>query len=411
MVVSGPAYLWNRTASDKAVRSFAEAFSMVRAELEAEAELNPVFAAHLEMLDDPMLTEAVEASLSAGKSDMEALDEACKGICDMFAGIDDEYLKARTDDVRDVFGRLRDAVCGTGAVSQAKIPEGSVLVAVELLPSDMVNLDFGRIAGILCQRGSASSHVSIIAHTNGVPVQFGVDISHIAEGDLVTVDDPMAGTSQIAMQVRAAGRKVYVNTGSIDEIRSAIAAGADGIGIFRTEFMFLGRESMPSRKEQCELYLEAMLACCGKPLTIRLLDIGGDKVLPFLPVPPEDNPFLGVRGVRFGLANPELYEAQLGAIADAAISLRLQRPEWFASATPVRVMIPMVCKVEEVLRVREMLYSLAGGDVPVSLGIMVETPAVALDAESLPSILWQRTDAILRYLSFTTQWLLPFAVQ
>ncbi len=437
MIVSGPAYLWNRTASDGAVRSFAEAFEQVRQELASAAcsgvdcergsivpaavpqpKAAEVSKAHLAILEDPLLKETVEAELEAGKPELEALDAACSSICAMFSEIDDEYLRARVDDVRDVFRRLKDAICGAaekrvvpfgGQLSRSRQvlrwaedagcengrgPRGAqraktgsaakpIIVAGELFPSDIASIDLGLIAGILCARGSITSHVSIIAHANSVPIQFGADISQIAAGDIVTVDDPMVGPSSIAAQVRAAGRKLYVNAGSVEDIRAAIAAGADGIGVFRTEFLFLGRDSMPTREEQRALYREALLACDGKPLILRLLDVGGDKSLTYLPMPREDNPFLGVRGVRFGLEHQELYETQLAAVADAVSDV---------PGSQLKVMIPMVCTVEEIRRVREMLdvvlrTSLSlpkgHGEGSIPLGIMIETPAAVLDAAAL----------------------------
>ena len=463
MKVSGPACLWNRAASDGAVRSFAEAFEQVRQELTAAAlgcgtaagtpsilasgvlrsaenlsaaadvvprlqstslQAAEVSKAHLAMLEDPLLKETVEAEIAAGKPEPEALDAACSSICAMFSDIDDEYLRARVDDVRDVFVRLKDALggdacfcslCPPGAASilasgvlrpaenlsaAAELaPKGHnslfgiaakpIIVAEELFPSDIAAMDLSSIAGILCARGSSTSHVSIIAHANGTPIQFGADISQIAAGDIVTVDDPMVGPSSIAAQVRAAGRKLYVNAGSVEDIRAAMAAGADGIGVFRTEFLFLGRDSMPTREEQRALYREALEACDGKPLILRLLDVGGDKSLPYLPMPREDNPFLGVRGVRFGLEHPELYETQLAAVADAVSDV---------PGSQLKVMIPMVCTVEEIRRVREILRRhwllrmtntgdspviLSGSEGSVPLGIMIETPAAVFDAAAL----------------------------
>lgn len=382
MKAQGPAFLYNRTASSGAVRSFDEAFDVVRAELSAAAAVNPVFAAHLEMLEDPLVRESYDSGIRSGMDAPDALDAACKGVCDMFLGIDDEYLRARADDVRDVFGRLREAMCGVSDFRE--IPSGSVVVAEELLPSDLARLDLGGIAGLLCARGSSTSHVCIIAHAKGIPVQLGVDISGIREGDLVTVDDPHLGAmSGIAARVRAAGRKLYVNAGNLDDVRSAISAGADGIGVFRTEFLFMGRDSMPSESEQRALYLEALETCSGKPLIIRLLDVGGDKALPYLPMPAEENPYLGIRGIRFSLKHPELLEVQLQAICGAAFELRNRHPEWFAGGTPVRVMIPMVCVPEEIGSVREMLRGIAGDSMPVSLGIMIETPAAVFNAAEL----------------------------
>ncbi len=392
--------------------SFSDAFDAVHGELSSLAngtESSDVYAAHLAMLEDPMLREAVEANIASGMSDSEAVDAACTGICAMFSEIDDEYLRARVDDVRDIFRRLKDAL-GGAADSCSQYPPGAssilasrvirsaenlsaaaegahgghsshicsaakpVIVAEELLPSDIAKIDLSSIAGIICHRGSSTSHVSIIAHAHGIPIQFGTDISGIAEGDIVTVEDSMVGVSSIAEQVRSAGRKVYVNAGSIEDIRAAIAAGADGIGVFRTEFLFMDRDSMPSREEQRSIYRQALEICADKPLIIRLLDIGGDKAVPYLKMPREDNPFLGLRGVRFGLAHPELYEVQLGAIVDAAMDVPGSRP---------RIMIPMVSTVDEVRKVKEMFLVILSEAKDLPLGIMIETPAAVLDAEAL----------------------------
>ena len=376
MKVRGPAYIYSRTASSGAVRSFDDAFSLVHASLETAAAGNPVFAAHLEMLEDPLLRETYETELGFGMGPLEALDEACRSVCLMFSGIDDEYLRARVDDVRDVFGRLREAMCG--GTEEREIPAGSIVVAEELLPSDLAKLDLSGVAGILSERGSSTSHVCIIAHARGIPVQLGTAVSGIGNGDMVTVDDPsLSAAAGIVAKVRAAGRKVYCNAGSLDEVRAAMAAGAEGIGVLRTEFLFMGRDAMPTEEEQRALYSDALKACSGKPLIIRLLDVGGDKALPYLPMPAEDNPYLGVRGVRFLLEHTELLETQLRAIAGAASAV---------PGSQARIMIPMVCTVEEVRRVREMLVSVAGEDAPVALGIMIETPAAVLNAAELASV-------------------------
>ena len=386
MVVRGRAYLWKATASDGAVRSFSEAYDFVRAELSdaaCQSQDAGVFAAHLEMLEDPMLREAVESGLSEGKRPLDALDDACKGICDMFSAIEDEYLKARVDDVRDVFGRLREAMCG-GSVHRV-IPAGSIIVAEEMFPSDLAKIDISRVGGIICRRGSSTSHVCMIARSHGVPIQLGVDVSGIQDGMMVEVDDPLVGESAIiASKVRAAGRRLYVNAGSIEDIRAGIASGADGVGVFRTEFLFLGRDTMPSREEQGALYAEALEACGGKTLVLRTLDVGGDKRLPYLPMLEEDNPFLGLRGVRFTLAHPDFFRLQLGGVLDAVRVVRDRHPEWFPGSSPLRLMLPMVCKADEIRAVKDLLVELDPdyGSL-LTLGIMIETPAAVLDAPAL----------------------------
>ena len=375
MKVSGPAYLWYNAVSREAVVPFSDAWQAVRDELSAGAASGPsrdIFTAHLEILEDPVLRDTVEGNMAAGMEPLKAVESAMEGICAFFNGIDDEYLKARVDDVRDVFQRIINKMCG-GTAERRKVPAGSIIVAEELLPSDTVKIDFGQVRGILCHKGSSTSHVCIIAHSKGVPIQLGADISNVSEGDIVEVDDPLAGENSIAFEVRAAGRKVYANAGSLDAIAAAIAAGADGIGLFRTEFLFLGRSEAPSEGEQRELYSKALELCAGMPLTLRLLDIGGDKAIPYLPSVEEDNPFLGLRGVRYGLAHPGLYESQLLAAAEAALKYPGQ----------LRLMIPMVCSADEIRAVRAMLPPLPAGT--LQLGIMIETPAAVLNAAALAS--------------------------
>ena len=277
MKVTGPAVLWERTSSDEAVRSFEDAYAVVSGQLSALAEDNPIFEAHLEMLQDPMVTDTVQSNMAAGMQPLKALDSAGNAIASMFAGIDDEYLAARVDDVRDIFRRLRDAMTGNSS-PQAEFPEGGILVAEELLPSDTSKIDFSKVRGILCAKGSTTSHVCIIARSKGVPIRVGADISGIREGDPVEVEDPLVGgQEEVVSKLRAAGRKVYVNAGCISDIEAGIAAGADGVGLFRTEFLFIGRDSEPGAEEQESIYCQALLSCGGKPLTLRTLDVGGDK--------------------------------------------------------------------------------------------------------------------------------------
>ena len=220
MKVTGPAVLWERTSSDKAVRSFEDAYAVVSERLSSLAKDNPIFEAHLEMLQDPMVTDTVQANMAAGMQPLKALDSAGNAIASMFAGIDDEYLAARVDDVRDIFRRLRDAMTGNSS-PQAEFPEGGILVAEELLPSDTSKIDFSKVRGILCAKGSTTSHVCIIARSKGVPIRVGADISGIREGDPVEVEDPLVGgQEEVVSKLRAAGRKVYVNAGSISDIVS-----------------------------------------------------------------------------------------------------------------------------------------------------------------------------------------------
>ena len=385
MKVTGPAVIWQKSAPGEATLSFGDAYNALRSHLASEAKSNDVFAAHLEILEDPMIVETVHANVNAGMSEAAALAATRDSVVSMFEHIDDEYLRARVDDVRDVFGQLQKEMCG-GAHTEAQVfDKGSVLVADELLPSDASAIDFDSLAGILCNKGSSTSHVCIIAHSKGVPIQVGVDISAIAQGDIVSVDDPMVGGHEsVATKLRSAGRKLYVNAGNVDDIRRGIAAGADGVGLFRTEFLFLERDSMPDMEEQRKEYRDALLACEGKVLILRTMDLGGDKLLPYLPLPVEENPFLGLRGVRCCLAHLGLLQQQLGAVIEAARDVRGLHPDWFSAGSPMRLMLPMVCTVDEILQVKDVMRELAPDfEELVQTGVMIETPAAVLDAPAL----------------------------
>lgn len=350
--------------------SLEQAFCSLRAELSAEAgaDTEGVLAAHLEILEDPLLEESISSGIADGLSPADAVKAAGESISAMFADIDDEYLRARADDVRDVCGRLEMKI--RGEAKSTDIPKGCILVADELFPSDMSSPGLQHVRGILCHKGSRTSHVAILAHSKSIPIEFGADISGIGEGDSVTVDDPALG-SDIADRVRRAGKPVYVNAGCLDDIRAAIAAGADGIGLFRTEFLYLQSEEAPDFETQKEIYREALLLCEGKTLTVRTMDIGGDKPLPWLEMHEEDNPFLGLRGIRLSLRHPELLKTQLEALA------------WAAGQVPgcrLRIMFPMVCSAEEVAQAKALLGEKAAG---LTFGAMIETPAAALEIDSL----------------------------
>lgn len=360
MLVSGPAYIWTRKSGGAASVDFETAVGIVRSDLENEG--GDIFKAHLEILEDPLLSGTFSNFLSSGMEPLAALDSACTDLCGMFSSIDDEYLRARVDDLRDVVGRIRSAMCGEKS-SAPVIPEGSIIVAEELFPSDTSLIDFSRIRGIVLSKGSSTSHVCIIARSKGIPVSIGTDISKIVPGSTVGFETADIGLDTIVKALRSAGRGVYANAGSLEDIKAAIDAGADGIGLLRTEFLFLGRETLPSEDEQFEFYRDAALACKGKPLVIRTLDIGADKPLESISIAGESNPMLGLRGIRLSLSRPEILRTQLKAI---------ERASCYGD---IRVMLPMVSVPEEIDAV----------ECSLPLGIMVETPAVVLRAGEFAS--------------------------
>ncbi|MCQ2140718.1 MAG: phosphoenolpyruvate--protein phosphotransferase [Bacteroidales bacterium] len=391
-----------------ATAAFKEAYDAVHADLEELAEKEDVFAAHLEMLEDPMLSESIEAFLGEDMPPVAAVQAACEQVCGMSEDTDDEYLRARVDDVRDVCRRLERKLCGD-VFTWGDMEPGSVVVADELLPSDTAEMDMSKVSAFVTHRGSRTSHVCIIAGNHGVPVVVGTDISGITKGDVLLVD-AYAGEvivcptpqqmkdfeARLDMEesslgevyehrfepaVTREGKKipVFANAGNIGEVVSAMEAGADGIGLFRTEFVFMLSNQLPSESIQFETYRDAVLACKGKPLTIRTLDIGGDKALPYMDMPKEENPFLGLRGIRFSLAHPEIMCPQLRAILRASVF------------GPVRIMFPMVDTVEELSQALACLDECKlqltqegiSFDRDIEVGIMIETPAAVIMADKL----------------------------
>ena len=347
------------------------AYDKVKAVLADEAGTNEIFAAHLEILEDPMLAESVMEGISGGLSAERALADARDAICAMFSQIEDEYLRARADDVKDVCGRVERALNGDSENPFKGLEEGTVIVAEELFPSDTSLMDFSKIAGFITAKGSITSHVCIIARSKGIPALVGRDISSYHTGDEVDLDFLRRSAASFRGLPAFSGKihdrvKLYCNAGSVEEVRAAIEAGAEGIGLFRTEFLFMqNKDRLPSEDEQFEVYRAAALSCGGRPLTIRTLDIGGDKALPCLPVDKEDNPMLGLRGLRFCLAHPEIFRTQTAALCRAA------------EYGNIRVMFPMVDTLEELRQAKAMFPP------EISCGIMVETPSAVLCAEQL----------------------------
>lgn len=371
-----------------------------------------IFAAHLEMLEDPVLTEQVESHIRFdGMGAVEASHKASEELVAMFSEIDDEYLRARADDVRDVFGRIITSLTGGSTNPFGAVPDGSVIVAEELLPSDTAVMDFSKIRAFVTEKGSVTSHVSIIARSHGIPALVGLKgcLDEIKDGDDLLVNGTL-GTLVVnpdhesAMQfdaLMAIGEKtaemissaafsraispsgkeirVYGNAGNIDEVRSAIERGADGIGLFRSEFLYMMEGTLPSEERQFEAYRDAARLCSGKPLTIRTLDIGGDKALPYFNLPKEDNPFLGFRAIRVSLKRPDLFKTQIRAILRSS------------AYGNVRIMLPMIATLDEVQTAKGLIVDcmaeLDSEDVPynenIEVGIMIETPAAVIIADLL----------------------------
>ncbi len=360
--------------------------------------------AHLAFLDDPALREVAFVEISAGRDAGHGWRTACRGQADVMRGLGDQRLAERADDLLDLERQVLTILAGVPD-APLSVPEGAILLAEELLPSQMMELG-GQIAGLVLERGGPTSHVAILAASMGLPalVAVGTALGEIADGMRLILDadagllqaDPPAGNLaavRLEVQRRAEARaaalaaaaencatrdgvriEAFANLGSVEDADTAMANGAEGCGLLRTEFLFLERESAPDAEEQAGLYGEIARRMQGRPVIVRLLDIGGDKPAPYLPIAPEENPALGLRGIRVSLAMPEMLDAQLRAILSV-------RPHG-----QCRIMVPMVSSAAEIVAVRGRVDALKdelGITAAVEVGIMVETPAAAVASATL----------------------------
>jgi phosphocarrier protein FPr len=358
-----------------------------------------VFHAHLMLLDDPELLGNAHELIDAGSGAARAWHTASRQVEQTFADLDDPYLRARAADVRavgdQVLATLLGIDGGLGALA-------GVVVADDLTPAQVADLDPGLVRGIVLASGSPTSHASIIARSKGIPMVVGVGAAaqRIPDGALLVVDadagqvhvaPDAAGLvhyrERIADRERAAAAAqamaaqpavtadgveiaVLANVGSVDDAKAAAHAHADGVGLVRTEFLFQSRTEPPSAEEQEEAYRAICEPFAGRRVVFRTLDAGGDKPMPFLPTAREANPFLGVRGLRLSLREQAMLRTQLSALCAVA------------GDVPLSIMFPMVSTVAEVVRAQALVDEACAGRRPDGLrvGIMVEVPAVALKA-------------------------------
>lgn len=364
-----------------------------------------IFRAHAEFLDDPeLIDEAVtyiRKGYSAGWSWQKAIQERVEAI----KTLDDPVIAGRAVDLNDVGTRVLKLLGGL-LDDEPSVPEEKViLLADDLTPSDTATLDPACVLGFCTASGGPTSHTAIIARSLNIPaiVAAGPAILNQADGTIGILDGDQgslylepsetdmasARQAQIALEeLRDAeyrtryepalmidGHRVEIvaNIGRAVEAAQAVEAGAEGVGLLRTEFLFLNRSDPPTEEEQYETYRLMIAALGGLPLIIRTLDIGGDKKIPYLKLPPEDNPFLGVRGIRLCLAHPELFEPQLRAIFRAS------------QHGPVKIMFPMVSTIEDLDAAKDIAEQVRKevGAEPVEMGIMVEVPSAVILAEEL----------------------------
>jgi phosphoenolpyruvate-protein phosphotransferase len=385
--------------------------ALVTARLKATAGSGPeatreIIGAHLELLDDPELVAGARVFIGNGKSAGHAWRQVIRATVAALRGLNDARMAERVDDLLDLESQVLGALSGDGATPVRELPQSTVLIAKELLPSQLVALDASRLAGICMAAGGPTSHVAILAAAMGVPalVAMGPTVLALSDRTMVVLDaergflrinperEQLAAAEgeltrrhgRRAAEQAAAQREgrtadgtrieVLANVGSVAEAEAAVRNGAEGCGLLRTEFLFLERQSPPDEAEQAAEYQRIATALGGRPLTLRTLDIGGDKPIPYLPLPHEDNPALGLRGVRTSLWRPDLLRVQLRA----ALAIR---PE-----TQARVLLPMITDPAEIRTVRGMLDEERRGmgrTTPMELGVMIETPAAALMADRI----------------------------
>ncbi|WP_246027236.1 phosphoenolpyruvate--protein phosphotransferase [Novosphingobium umbonatum] len=388
---------------------FDAALTALRADLAAQAsqgsaQQQAILAAHLALLEDEDLLARVRDAMAEGASAAMAWRKVMWAEAEALRALPDPRFAERAGDLLDLELRLQWQLCG-GQPEAPVPPEGAILIAEDLMPSEVAALDLTRVVGLATAKGGPTSHVAIIAASRGLPavVALGEGVLSIEQGaDLVLDADGAAlevapdglriaaveGLIAARAKRRAAalamageeGRtsdgtriEVFANLGKLGDAAPAVANGAEGCGLLRTEFLFLDRQSAPDEDEQAAQYGAIADALEGRPLIIRLLDIGGDKPAPYLPIAPEENPAMGLRGLRVGLARPDVLSTQLRAILRASVGRK------------VKIMAPMVARVEELRALQAVAQAEAealGVALP-DLGVMVETPAAAVMADAL----------------------------
>ena len=371
-----------------------------------------IFEGHLMILEDEELEEEIIDYLRSNKVNASvAASKIIDQQVEMLSEIDDEYLKERAGDIRDIGNRLIKNILGMHIVDLGDITEESILVAYDLTPSETAQLNLEKVLGFITDIGGRTSHTSIMARSLELPAIVGTNdvTTRVNTGDYLILDavnnrvyvnptqaeidelktleaklaEEKAELAKLKdlLAVTLDGHKVDVvaNIGTIRDCEGAHRNGAEGVGLYRTEFLFMDRDQLPSEEEQFIAYKEVVEAMEGRLVVLRTMDIGGDKELPYLNLPKEMNPFLGLRAVRIALDRREILHAQLRAVLRASAFGKLA------------VMFPMIISVEEIRELKSVLETLkaelrAEGkafDENIQVGVMVETPSAAVNAKFL----------------------------
>jgi len=369
-----------------------------------------IFEAHKMLVGDDIFFGEVEQMILKEKVNAEwALQVITDAYIKQFASFEDEYLRERQADLVDIRNRITKILLGIEEKEPDAVSDEMVIVAKDLAPSDFAKMDLSKIIGFVTEKGSKTSHVSIMARSYGVPAVVGVEaiFTKVKNGDAIIIDgeagtvllNPTAAeldtyqrkqqklqefnTRLQALKDRETcsldGKKftIAANISGPQDVDAVLANGGEGIGLYRTEFLFLDRDSFPSEEEQFTVYKSVVEKMKGKPVVFRTLDVGGDKELPYLDIPPEDNPFLGFRAIRICLANQELFRTQLRALLRASKYGNL------------KIMFPMISSLEELRAAKAQLKAVSAElekenidfAEDIEVGMMVEVPAAAMIAE------------------------------
>ena len=376
---------------------------------EKEAE---ILNGHLMLLSDPMLTGEIENTIAGENACSEyAIENVCNMYADMFASMGDELMQQRATDMRDIKTRMQKILLGVSSVDIASLPAGSVIVAKDLTPSMTAGINPANVCGIVTELGGKTSHSAILARALEIPAVVAVEgfLNSVKDGDTVVLDGSegvvFVNPEEAVTAEYEAKRTAYLkekkeldqyigkptvtkdgvtielvaNIGKPEDVDKVLQYDAEGIGLFRTEFLFMDRNSMPTEDEQFEAYQKVAIAMNGKPVIIRTLDIGGDKEIPYMGLKKDENPFLGYRAIRFCLDRREdVYRPQLRALLRASA---------FGN---IKIMVPMVTCLEEFREAKAMIEEIKAEldsrgiayKKDIQVGIMVETAAASLMADA-----------------------------
>lgn len=369
-----------------------------------------ILEGHIVILSDPCMQDEIKEMISGGACAEQALDEICGNYIALFSSMEDELTRQRAADIGDIRLRMLKILTGTADINISEVEPGTVLVAKDFTPSMTAGIVKENVEGILTETGGRTSHSAILARALEIPAVLSVEnITSIVKNGQTVILDGMEGGVIIEPEqsdiskytekkdvfakkkeglkqyihketVTGDGQKLllYGNIGNPEDAKAVQEFGGEGVGLFRTEFLFMGAEKLPAEEEQFQAYKQAAETMEGKEVIIRTLDVGGDKDIPYLAMEKEDNPFLGFRAVRYCLAHKEMYKVQLRALLRAG------------AFGKIKIMIPLVTCVEEVREVKQLLEEcrkeleaegVACGD--VETGVMMETPAASEIADLL----------------------------